>query len=90
VPTGSGTVRLGLVAWPGLARFSVIVLPACAAAIVTAEMVTALHSGMASPRFVPLPIGRFRKPQSTAGIGLLSPSLLVWPHLDRRRVVGRP
>jgi len=58
----SGTACIGLVAWPGLPRFSAIVLPAYAAAIVTAEMVTALHSGMLSPRFIPMPIGRFRKP----------------------------
>jgi len=50
----SGTACIGLVAWPGLSRFSAIVLPAYAAAIVTAEMVTALHSGML--------FGRFRKP----------------------------
>ncbi|MGB6837548.1 MAG: type II CAAX endopeptidase family protein, partial [Dehalococcoidia bacterium] len=38
----SGTARVEPVAWRGLPRFSAIVLPAYAAAIVTAEMVTAL------------------------------------------------
>jgi len=36
------TSRLETATWPGLSRFSAIVLPAYAAAIVTAEMVTAL------------------------------------------------
>jgi membrane protease YdiL (CAAX protease family) len=38
----SATSRVEAAAWPGLSRFSVVVLPAYGAVIVTAEMVTAL------------------------------------------------
>jgi membrane protease YdiL (CAAX protease family) len=38
----SATSRLEAPAWPGLSRFSVVVLPAYTTAIITAEMVTAL------------------------------------------------